>query len=574
MSRAGVLALAFAVAALILAAAAGPAAAQTTAPGKIPPGAAKRSSTAITAPPSLNRPPPGYARTGLEVSRTAGRVAKIRAVRAGRRNTYARPYLKGPPRLRRWQVSFYAPSGRPGKVPEQIGQVLVDDRTGRAREAWTGIQVEWQMARGYPGAFGRAVNSPYLWIGLCVLFVLPFLRRPLRLLHLDLAVLLAFSVSYAFFGDARIGVSVPSVYPLLLYLLVRMLGIAWARSRGRAPAERPPLRLAVPYSLLALGIVFLVGLRVGLNVADGNVIDVGYAGVIGADRLLDGRELYGGFPSDNAQGDTYGPVNYYAYVPFEAVLPWSGSWDDLPAAHGAAIAFDLACLLLMFLVGRRIRGPGLGILLAYLWAAFPFTLLVANSNANDSLVAALVLLVLLAVARPAARGATLAAAALTKFAPLALAPLVATYRGGARAGEWGRERGIVRPVVVTALALAAAGVALLAPVILDGRLELFYDRTLRYQNERGSPFSLWGYYDLPVLQDVAKAAGAALAVVVAFVPRRRDVVVLAALGAAVLIALQMGVTHWFYLYLVWFFPLVMIALLAPHAEPDPPPRIL
>ena len=28
-----------------------------------------------------------------------------------------------------------------------------------------------------------------------------------------------------------------------------------------------------------------------------------------------------------------------------------------------------------------------------------------------------------------------------------------------------------------------------------------------------------------------------------------------------LIALQLGVTHWFYLYIVWFFPLVMLALL-------------
>ena len=49
---------------------------------------------------------------------------------------------------------------------------------------------------------------------------------------------------------------------------------------------------------------------------------------------------------------------------------------------------------------------------------------------------------------------------------------------------------------------------------------------------------------------------------VAFVPRRRDVITVAALGAAVLIALQLGVTHWFYLYLVWFLPLLLIALLA------------
>ena len=32
-------------------------------------------------------------------------------------------------------------------------------------------------------------------------------------------------------------------------------------------------------------------------------------------------------------------------------------------------------------------------------------------------------------------------------------------------------------------------------------------------------------------------------------------------AAAILIALQLGITHWFYLYIVWFFPLVMVALL-------------
>jgi hypothetical protein len=50
------------------------------------------------------------------------------------------------------------------------------------------------------------------------------------------------------------------------------------------------------------------------------------------------------------------------------------------------------------------------------------------------------------------------------------------------------------------------------------------------------------------------------------VPRRRDIVTLAALGAAVLIALQLAVTHWFYLYLVWFLPLVLVALLAPRGQ--------
>ena len=36
-------------------------------------------------------------------------------------------------------------------------------------------------------------------------------------------------------------------------------------------------------------------------------------------------------------------------------------------------------------------------------------------------------------------------------------------------------------------------------------------------------------------------------------PRRRDLVGLAACAAAVLIAVELGVTYWFYLYIPWFF---------------------
>ncbi|MGI8750178.1 MAG: hypothetical protein ACR2J6_06475, partial [Thermoleophilaceae bacterium] len=46
------------------------------------------------------------------------------------------------------------------------------------------------------------------------------------------------------------------------------------------------------------------------------------------------------------------------------------------------------------------------------------------------------------------------------------------------------------------------------------------------------------------------------------VPRRRDVVQVAALGAAVIIALQLTMTHWFYLYVVWFAPLALVAVMA------------
>jgi hypothetical protein len=342
----------------------------------------------------------------------------------------------------------------------------------------------------------------------------------------------------------------------MVYLLVRML--LAARPRARAP---DPVRLLVPAGWLAVGIIFLLGFRYGLNVANSNVIDVGYAGVVGADNLADGERLYGNFVADIDRGDTYGPVVYYAYVPFEQAFSWSGSWDDLPAAHAAAIAFDLLCVLALWLLGRRLGGRALGIALAYAWTAFPFTLFTLNSNSNDSLVAALVVAALLVAPWAAARGAATALAGLTKFGPLALAPLLATYR------DPGRGRGLAREVVVFTAALAASGAVLLAPALLGGGLDLFYDRTLGFQGERGSPFSIYGFEGgLGGLQAAVKVAAVVLAVAVAFVPRRRDLVTVAALGAAVLIAVQLGATHWFYLYIVWFLPLVLVALLGRGLE--------
>lgn len=502
---------------------------------------------------SQSKAPVGYRLNATQVERIAARVAKVGDVVRRHHGSYPAEYTKGPGR---WQVSWFTPGGK------EIAQVYVDDAGGTVTEAWTGFQVAWSMARGYPGAFGRRVNAWYVWLPMCVVFLVPFLprRRKPSLLHLDLLVLLSFSVSLAFFNHARIGLSVPLAYPCLLYLLVRMLCLA--RGRGR-PKE--PLRLLVPVSWLAVALVFLVGFRVGLNLTNSNVIDVGYAGVIGADRLVHGKPLYGHWPADNANGDTYGPVNYYAYVPFRLMFGWSGRWDDLPAAHAAAIAFDLLTLLGLFLLGRRVRGPTLGVVLAYAWAAYPFTLYALSSNSNDSLVSMLLVLTLLVITSPPARGVGAALAGFAKFAPLALGPLF--------------MRGIdsefrKRSVIGYTMAFGITGLVVMVPVVLGGNLSRFWRDTLTYQAGRGSPFSIWGLWGgLGFEQHLVQGAAVALAIAVAFVPRRRDLVQVAALGAAVLITLQLGITHWFYLYIVWFFPLVIFALLGAYPERAPPPAV-
>jgi uncharacterized membrane protein len=551
-------------------------------------------------PESQTEPPRFFERTANEAERMAGRAEKVREAREdGPLDPTA--YTRG---AGRWQVSFF----RDG---DEVVQVLLDDRSGALLEQWDGDQAAWRMARGYAGAFGRKLNAPWVWIPLCLLFLLPFVdfRRPFRLLHLDLLVLVGFGLSHVFFNRGEIGVSAPLVYPVLLYLLVRVL-LAGFRPRERSGRLVPH----VPLGWLAVALVFLVAFRVGLNAIDSNVIDVGYAGVIGADRIVDGDELYGeGFSDDVERGDTYGPVTYLLYVPFEQALRWSGAWDDLPAAHGAAIAFDLLAIGGLLLLGRALRpgseGRALGVGLAWAWTAYPYTAFVLETNANDTLVALACIGALLAFARrgkavgtaaagrpggaaagrpggavverpggaaverpggaapwrrwaaaggaapghrwAAVGGAAVGLGAAAKFAPLALAPLFAR-----------------RSPMVFGVALVLTLAITVLPFVPDGGLRELYDRTVGYQAGRPSPFSVWGQVDsLDWLQTVVKLAAIGLAMAVAFVPRRPDERQVAALGAAVLIALQLAVTHWFYLYVVWFVPFVLVAMFGAYREP-------
>jgi hypothetical protein len=516
----------------------------------------------LSRPDSLTGLPLGHRLTGQKAQDIAAKSSKVKE--ALRKYPKARPevFLKGPTD---WQVSWFTPGT--GSDRKEVAQVKIADATGGIVEAWNGPQVAWTMARGYAGAFGRKVNSPWVWIPLSVLFIAPFLslrRRP-QWLHVDLLVLLAFGVSVAFFNDADIHTSVPIASALLLYVLIRALMLGYRRrtkldADGEEPTRTLPLWVSPMW--LAVALVFLVGFRIGLNVNASNVIDVGYSGVIGADRMVDGQRLYGQFPKDNEHGDTYGPVAYEAYIPFEQAFPWSGKWDDLPAAHAASVVFDLITMLFLFLAGRRIRGPGLGIVLAYLWAAWPFTLYVLNCNSNDTMVAMFAAITLYVAASPAARGAVTALGGLTKFGSLALAPLMATH--AAPRGRW------LKTVLEFAATFVFVALVVSLPVLLRHEsLHTIYDRTIKFQAERDAPFSFWGLHGWRGLEHAWQAAAVLFAVAAAFIPRRRDVVGLAGVATAVVVGLQLGLDYWFYLYLVWFFPFLLVALLARYRIADP-----
>jgi hypothetical protein len=474
-----------------------------------------------------------------------------------------------------WTVKVW--SGDAG----QIALGKVDDEVGVATEAWTGPQVAWKMARGSDGAFGgKKINTAAVWLAFCAAFVVGLAdwRRPRSLRNLDLLVLLSFTLSLRFFNEGRVFWSIPLAYPPLLYLLARL---AWIGARGRRPASRP----LWPVWVLAAAAVFLAGFRIGLNVQASNVIDVGYAGVIGAQRIATGQSPYGHFPiqgdlkacgpansdgeirdriqtngrceSSNDRGDTYGPVAYLAYLPGFWVFGWTGKWDSLPAAHLTSILWDLACLAGLALVGLRFGGARLAVTLAFAWTAYPFTQYVSSSNTNDAIMPALLVWGFWLATWPWARGASVALAGLTKFAALIVAPLWLTYRGSRAAFAAG-----------FALASAAAlSVLLLEPDLVEAA-RTFIERTIGWQIDRESPFSIWdwrqyhadGVPDLHLLQRALELVLIVAAVALAFVPRRKSPLQLAALTGALLVGFEIVLTHWFYLYIVWFFPFAAIAL--------------
>jgi hypothetical protein len=496
-----------------------------------------------------------------------------------------------------WTVKIWW--GAAGEIAE--GKVV--DATGAVSEAWTGPQVAWGMARGSPGAFGgTAINNPWIWGAFCLVFFagLADWRRPLSLRNLDLLFLLSPTASLWFFNHGDVFTAVPLFYPLLVWVVVRGVWIGF-RNRGTPGAP------VWPVWVLLGATIFLAGFRVGLNVEKSNVIDVGYSGVIGAERIVHGQAPWGNFPvehtkkacgpadasgeirnwiqtngrceSANPQGDTYGPSAYESYIPGYLVLGWTGKWDDLPAAHFTSIAFDLLTLLGLWLVGLRFGGQRLGAVLAFSWAAYPFTQYVSNSNTNDAIMPCFLVWGFWLLSVPVARGVFAACSAWSKFASLVVVPLWFTYPG--RRPSWRFALGFVGAT------LAVFSILLLASDPLH-EAHVFWTRTIGWQIGREAPWSLWdwrqyharGLPDLHLVQRVLQVAVVLGAIAAAFWPRRKSPLQLAALTGALLAGFELVQTYWLYTYIPWFYPFAAIALLAPalplrrlvtQERPDPAP---
>jgi Glycosyltransferase family 87 len=407
----------------------------------------------------------------------------------------------------------------------------------------------------FPGVSNGWVCAP-----LCAL-VLVAVRAPVgtRLARLDLLALLALSLPLACWRAWRLWPML-CMLALLLYLAARML--ARARLTPNA-AERDGacarLSCALPRSWLAAGAVVLAAVQVGWALQGTARTDIALGGVHGASQIGHGRPLYGK-PARATQGDphtdTYGPANYEAYLPALAIA------SGYRAARLTTLLFTLLSALLLFLLGRRERGADEGVLLAYCWLAFPFTLYGEALALNDSILAAALLAALLARSC-ARRGALTAVAAWTKFSPLALVPLLA--------GQCARGTGGRRRLLAFGAGFALTTIVVFAPVLTHASIGSFVSRTFAFQASRTPSVSVWGdlqvhYAGVSWLIDTARVAHALTAAfagtlaIVLLRLARLDLSALAAASAAVLIGVQASLGYYAFGYVLWFAPLVLLAL--------------
>jgi hypothetical protein len=412
-----------------------------------------------------------------------------------------------------------------------------------------------------------ALSHPWALAPFATLFLVTVVDTdsPLSLRNLDLLALLVPVLALATWTRGGEWQFV-FLYVPLGYLMVRMTVVAglWGGDRPRAPREAP-FRAALPVPWLLTGALTLAAVH-GLWTLDTSLSsDIGLAGVHGAQRLLDGRPIYGADAALTASAgvdphlDSYGPFAY------EAVAPFTWLAGGMSAARLATLFFDLATALALFSLGRRARDTAIGLTMALAWLACPFSLYVAELGANDTMLSASLVLTLLYVQKPVRRGGALALAAWSKLSPLALLPLMA----GLDRHETDGPRRALR--LAGSFLLASALIFL--PVLWHGDLATFVQRTFGFQSSRAPAYSIWelagsgsAHVVSAAVRGLLAAATGLLAITSAWRLRRRDVAGVAAASAAVMIGLVIVDGYFSFTYICWFAPLLLASRLLDNTD--------
>ena len=119
--------------------------------------------------------------------------------------------------------------------------------------------------------------------------------------------------------------------------------------------------------------------------------------------------------------------------------------------------------------------------------------------------------------------------------------------------------------------IVAAAIIAWLPV---GGLSYFWQRTIGFQMHRFDVFRPGRFTpDFgPCKTALGILAVAARRGWVAFFPRERSLYRVCALAGAVTVAVQLPATHWFFYYIMWFLPFVLVAFLPTRRSSAVPRR--
>ncbi len=508
----------------------------------------------------LSSRPADFWRTAGEAVAIADRQPAVRRLRARYPHMPVTvfPGIAGQRMLGVWEVTYFPSRSQQRTLFGQSGHVvLIADRSGivleTSSQAWpipweTGVQnPTWRVRDELVSALLGAVLLVLMWDT----------RRFFTARNVDLLALLSLGISMAFYDRGLVLISVPLQYPPLLYVAGRLAWVGVRRVQVGG-VRREPAAWGSPRTLwIALGALLLA--RVLYNLLLGDTSDVAFASVLGANGIHHGWPLY--WPG-NAHLDTYGPAMYLSYLPFEMLFPDANwVWNWLPAAHAAAITFDALTVGGLILLGRQLkRGQGgtrLGLVLALGWTANPWTLQPLAASTNDGLIALLLVAVLLAATSPLIRGTLLGWAVAAKFAPLALAGLFCFSTDGTRRP---------RSLILFAAALSATTSIIIWAFLPPQGFSLFWAHTIAFQLSRHSFMGIWDQLpQLEPLRMVLEGGVIAIAAAMLVWPRRRELYQVSALAGLVVIGLELTMRSWSYLYVDWYMPAALVAILAAPA---------
>jgi hypothetical protein len=422
--------------------------------------------------------------------------------------------------------------------------------------------------------------EPSVLLGLSLLFVLMAGVAPLRRQrNADVLAVLSLIAPVVLLQYRYVGASVLSAVPGLGYLMVRCAWLALGPGSGPAAPSTPLFeRVTVGWDvarrvrLLRIVVVATAVVFALVGISSPDAVDVIYAVMEGATKLIHGVLPYGHLPGDVIHGDTYPILSYALYTPLAWIAPVSSTWDSVDGALAVAVLTALASAGAVFraAAGRRgrrgqRRAPEAelaGLRAALVWLAFPPVLITVSTGTTDVVLAGFVVVAVVLWRRPSWCSAVLALGGWFKLAPFALVPLLlAPLRGRRLAGAAGAFALVSGAMI--ALLLAVGGIHGPGAMI----------RAVSYQFSRGDPQSVWSVLGLERLQPVGQAAVLAL-IAGAAVRLRRDPALagdrvrIAALAAAILIGLELAADYWAFLYVIWVVPLLSLSVLS-DAVPQP-----